>query len=472
MSQENQFRTLVDYVEQKRPYICKNRDLFEIYEGELLKFIKKEIERQFSGQTRAEVASRAAPINVLKRIVDKLSRIYQEPPTRIIEYGSDVDKELLDSYEKSFRIDEIMNVGNEFFNLFKTTLVQPYVHKGIPKLRSIPSDRFVVYSDDPIDDMSMTHLIILEGKVKEVTGEIVEIYKVYTDDEFYIIDSKANLRTDFMAQQGNPNGVNIYGKIPFVYVNQSHNLLMPIQDSDTYALTILLPILLSDLNFCVKYQAFSILFGIDVDDENLQLSPNSFWRFKSEGNGEQKPQVGQIKPQCDIDQVLGLIQSEFAFWLNSRGIRTSAVGEVTTSNFSSGISKLIDEMDTYEITKKQIEYFTNAEKQLWNLVMHHMHPVWVNDKMVDTNALFSPTSEVNVRFLDLVPMVRRADLIKELKEEVAAGFTTRKRAIGSLNPKMTEDEVDVLFDEIEEERFGRAPQIQDNEEEDLDGQES
>jgi len=451
MALKDQIKPITEFISSKKEYLQHNEDLFTIYEGDLLSFVEKALKEQLNEQSYEQARGRIAPINILKRIVDKLSKIYQQNPSRHVIDGSEADSELLKWYENSFKIDQKMNVCNEFFNLFKTSLIQPYLHNRIPQLRVIPSDRFLPYSDDNVDPTNPTAIIIYDRESVDSAGNRTKVYYIFTDTEFLIFNDKGEILYDEMAEFGNPEGINEIGKIPFIYVNRSNNLLVPYQDTDTKRLTVLISVLLSDLNLGVLFQSYSILYGINVQSHNLSFNPNAFWILENE-DPEKKPEIGMIKPQIDIDAVLGLIQSELSFWLNSRGIRPGSIGELTNTNFSSGISKMIDEMDAFEERKKQVDFFTDAENSLWDLIFNYMNPYWVKNNMIDTKHLFTPTADVQINFAPQVPMLQRADLIKELKEELSAGFTSRRRALQQLNPKLSEEEIDDLIAEIDGER--------------------
>ena len=67
-------------------------------------------------------------------------------------------------YMKEANWDQMMNMATENFNTYKNTWIEPYVVNGSPRLRSIPSDRFLVWSNDPVNDMEPTHFIKFLGK--------------------------------------------------------------------------------------------------------------------------------------------------------------------------------------------------------------------------------------------------------------------------------------------------------------------
>jgi len=195
-----------------------------------------------------------------------------------------------------------------------------------------------------------------------------------------------------------------------------------------------------------------MIWTIDIDAERMAMAPNAWLDLKSDGDGEKKPQIGTIKPEADIDSLLQVIQTQLAFWLNSRGIRPGAIAKLDGESNVSGISKAIDEMDTSEERQKQVQFFEDAEFDFWNLVMHHLHPLWVRNGLIEQRALFSPNAKVEVVFAEQIPMMRRSDIIITLRDEIAAGFTTRKYAIKKLNPRMSEEEIEMLLAEIDNER--------------------
>jgi len=428
-----------------------NAKLLDIHEGNLLPYIDDDLRRQLSPQSYAACRDRIAPINLLVKIVEKMSTIYQPGPARRLVAGSEADKALFAWYLERMAPNVALAAACELFNLNKGLLLQPYVHQGQPRLRAVQNDHFFVVSRDPVDPLTPTHVVTFEG-----CGDGEVDYQAYTAGEFLAFNSKDEVDGALMAQLNNAEGVNPFQALPFVYASASKSRLMAKPDTDVLAMTKLIPLLFTDLNYAVMYQSFSIIYGIDIDDENLARSPSAFWRFKTSGDGEKKPEIGQIKPDVDIDPVLTLIQTQLALWLNTRGIRPGAVGKLDKDNFASGISKMVDEMDTYEARQKLVERFTAIETALWDLVMHKMHPVWAQQGLIDNGATFSSDAKAEVVFPTQTAMAPRGQLVADVKAEEDAGYITRKLALKRLNPMLSEEEVDALLKEIDEERAARA----------------
>ena len=449
-------KQIIEHCKTQQYLIGHNTQLFDIFEGDLLTYVIDELKATFSEKAFKRILPRVAPINVLKKIIDKLSKIYQQNLFRTVIGGNEQDSILLKSYEKSFAINMKMNQSNEFFNLFKNNLIQVYYDpkKRSLQVRVIPSNQFTVWSNDPIEPNIPTHVILYYGKRN---GK--ETYIIYSNTNFVIVNEENEIQRDLMMATGNPEGIIPWGQMPFIYVNKSMNKIIPIQDTDTLKMTKLIPILLSDLNYAVMYQCFSIIYGIDVDDKNLEMNPSSFWHFKSDPTTNKKPEVGMIKPQVDIGETLSLIQSELAFWLETRGIKAGSMGSLDGQNAASGISKIIDEADTYEDRIKQIGYYVDAEERFWDLVLHKMHTYFVSQGMIDNKYIFTSTATVETKFPEQKPLVSRQEMVNTLKTERDAGFISTEKAIKRLNPEMSENDIDELMVEISEERTIEIPEI-------------
>jgi len=457
MSLQDDIKPILKHVNIFESTRLHNATLFEIFEGDLMTHVLFDLQRQLSPNSFQIIRDRVAPINVLIRMIDKLSKIYVNPPKRVIN-GTDNDKKLYDFYFKHMRPNVTFNCGNEFFNLFKNTFIEPLLEKGKPKIRIIPSSQFMVFSSDIINPLRVTHLVKFMGTGEMKVGNKGEVIQVgilflYTDEEFLIINTEGAILRDEMARL-KQDGKNPFGTIPGVYVNRSKNKLIPLIDTDTLQMTKLFPVLISDLNFGAMFQAFSIIYGIDLNDENLRYSPNAFWRFKSDktGSGDSKPQIGTLKPELDITGVLELIRFQLGFWLQSRNIKPGDVAQITTQNFASGISKMVDEMDTSEDRQKQVPFFEDAEEEFWFKIANNFHPHWARNKTVDLTTAFSSNVEVDVQFQEQRPNIKRKEVIEEQAREVKEAFTTRKRAIERLNPDMLEEEIVELMAEIEADR--------------------
>ncbi len=449
---QDENKNLSLYIKKCAPILDHNLELFEIYEGNLLKYLLQDLQAQLNQRAFDQIKHRVSPINVMRRLISKLSKIYAKPPQRTIVNGTDADQALLDWYVTTMDVNVVMGLANEYFNLFKNTLVEPFLYNGLPHLRVNPSDRFLAYSNDRIQPTNPTKILKYLGKHKYENGEDSDAWLVYSDDFIYVIDDDGDIITGYSDEIDQLEMINPVSKIPMIYINRSRHDVIPTIDSDTLKMTKLLPVLLSDLNYAVMFQSFSIIYGINIDSENLKMAPNAFWSFKSDPTTNTPPEIGTIKPDVDSDKVLDLIKAQMSMWFQSRNVKPGSLGDLNIENAASGISKAIDEMDTSEDRSNQVPYFIDAEKRLWDLIIKNMHPNFIKDPKFPKRNLFSPGCSVAVTFPEQKPFTSRGDILDQVIKELSTGLTTRTLALKKLNPDMSDFEIEQLISEIERER--------------------
>jgi hypothetical protein len=440
-----------EYIESKKHYLARNAQLFEIYQGDLLKYVRKIMLESLSPEYFEKIKSRIYPINILKRVVDKLAQSYRDEPTRTATSNADI----LSFYEDQLSINMKMNLADEFSHLFKGYALEPFAHKGAPSLRVIPFDRFLTRSTDIIDPLRLTHFYKYIGKQfksdRYGKKRDLDVWFVYTDETFEAIYEDGSICKELMIDTttGEPlNGENPLGFIPFMFGNRSSYNILPVQDTDTLELAKLLPVQLSDLAGAVLFQCFSIIYGIDVDSENMTMSPNAFWSLKSDPASDKTPSVGTIKPEVDVDKVMGFIKDTFSTWMETKGIRVGAIGNTDAGGVSSGISKIIDEMDTFEARNKSIEYFIKEEFEFWQL-LKKMHNYWVANGMIEKQPLLPENWEVSTEFDPPRPMVDRREEVDVAVIERDNRVISQRSLIKKLYPRWSEEDIDKELQQIE-----------------------
>ena len=462
---------LVQYVKtaQQNQTIFE-RKLLDIWEGGLQKYVEDSIHEEYSVNTARTAIERIAPINVLPKMIDKISQVYTQGVTRTLSEDNEVDSDMLGYYEECLDIDAKLNVANRLFNLFQYLAIEPYVDGGKPRLRILPPTQFTVYSDSYINPQDPTVFIKYMGgttPVNEPTTDIdgrsmksannvvrdVELFMFYSDTEILAVDSEGYIRTDIMAEMGNPDGLNPIGRIPFVYVNGAEFNLIPTPQQDKLTMPILIPKLLTDLNYAVKFQSHAILYSIDLDLAEMQNTPDALWMLKSDG--ESSGSLNTIKPEVDVDKVLALINSTLVLWMETMGVKSSGMGNISVSSASSGIAKAIDEVDTTNIRKDQMKIFTGIERELWSLI-YDMNEFWVKSNELPDAKLLSDDFWPTVKYEEGTVVVDPKQQLELLTKKLEAGFTSYRRALAEANPEMSSDEIDDLMVEIEEEKAERV----------------
>lgn len=423
------------YIANHQSFTECNSEKLDIYEGNLMPYVMEILKNTLSDNYYQKIKDRVLPINVLTRIIDKLSKVYINEPSRTDEKY----QEFIEEMEQELEVNLAMSMADEYSNLFKGYAIEPFFD-GKPGLRVIPYDRFIVIGRDKKNPLKVTDFIKFMGEYEGVCH-----YHAYTATEFIPFNSKGEiLREDL---EGN-DGINPIGRIPFVYGNRSRQSIVPTQDTDITQLTKMIPVILTDLSGAIMFQCFSIIYGIDINFENIVMSPNAVWSFKSDPGGE-KPQIGTIKPEADVDKVLTFIKSTFAFWLETKGVRIGSLNTMDAQSVGSGISKIIDEMDVYEIKKKQITFFKNEEQDLWDL-LKVMNNHWVKAEPDYEGKIIGDDFDPTIVFDEPRPEISRREQVEVEIMEIDAKLKPRFVAMQELNPDLSETELEEWEDMIAE----------------------
>jgi hypothetical protein len=442
-------KVVIPYIESNRKRIQINENLFDIYEGALGGHIKDKLKKDLPRSWEMAV-HRKAPINIFQRIILKLAKIYQQAPRRAVINGNENDAKILKHFEEILDFNNQMNNNNELLETFQNSLLRLAQQDGKPFIRSIPSNEFLIMNLSPVDKISADMIILFMDPEIDANQTRNDIYWLFTDEQFAIIDSKATLRLDLEAK-AEQDGTMPVDKKPFIYTNKSKNLIMPVPQEDQYDLAVLYPILLTDLNYAHKYNFFSLLYTIDMNVEDITRAPDTVINFKTDRSDNAKSAVGTVDINVDIEGAIKSFLTQLTLWMETKGMKAGSVGDMDASNVASGVAKLIDESDTTEARNAQASIYKNTEREFWDLLLKKYYPFWVDQGLVANIGTFSESAYIETIFIPSIPLYTRGDMVKDLQTEHEAGFITRKDAIKTLNPSKTDEEIIEYIEEIDSE---------------------
>ena len=423
-----------------------HNELLDIYEGNLIEYVEQSMQQEFSANAFEAAKVRIAPINILKRTTDKLAKVYSQG----VERSSATDNDLVTEYEEVLDLDNEMSNADSMLNLLRSIAFEPYVKDGVPKLRVLTPNQFTVWSNDSHDKTNPTAFIKFMGSmVKSETIEEtnvdrrVNIYVLYDHEEFV----KVNGDGEILERKRHE-----IGRIPFTYMNLSISKLIPSPDKDSFAMSVLIPKLLSDLNYASKYLSHGIRYSIDLDVSNLEGNPDAFWQMSSTDKENANPSVGVIAPSVDIDKVLTLTKEQLVMYLESRSLKVGSTGKF--ENSASGLAKIIDSADVTDVRKENMKRFKAGEQDLWSLLAT-MHNAWIESEMIesiDLKSTFSVDFKISLKYGDMTPIVDPQEKRDNLEFKLTNKLTTYERAVRESNPDLTKDEQDTLLEELAIER--------------------
>jgi hypothetical protein len=480
MSLESRIGEFLDKINDMQEFYCHNEEVLDIYEGNLLEYVEKLMQETLDKRYFNQIRHRVLPINFIQKIVDKLAKSYAESPMRKAE-----DQDFVDFYTRAMDLDSQMMLAEEYSHLNKGYALKPKLtNKGRLKMDVLPYDKFLVIADDNSDQMCPTVFIEFLGKTErqiidknqQENIEIVEEYIAYSDTEIIAFDNSGNKIPHYTESI---NDINPIGMIPFVYGNRSKSNIVPKQDKDFLKLSKILPLMLSDVNGAIMFQCFTLIYGIDVEFNDAKMNPNAIWDLSSREKSDKTAQIGTLQPSVDSDKALTFFKNILAMWLDSKGIDAGSIMNLDSQTIASGLSKAMDELDTTEARKKSIGFMSKEEKALFKLLAR-LNNYWMklpmskglNLRIVNEEAI---DESIEIEFKE--PMAK-LDYTTEVNNSINMlnnGLSYREKEIKRLHPYISEDEINLIFEEagysrIDPEEATKAQDERDMEEDVLESE--
>lgn len=429
----------------------KEQERYDMYHGRLRDYIKKAIQREFIlAETVRQLINRIIPANITQKVVNALAKVYITAPQRSPVNEMNKDQESIDSLTKAMDLNVLMKNANQYFKLSKHFCIEPFVNLGVPQMRVLAAHNYTPISDDPVDPTRATYIVkhVKWGNSKEGDKKSHR-HVVWSDTEHYTMDGDGNIISD----PNNPDNVNPYGILPIVYQRSQRDELIPIEDDDLVYMQVAVCLLLTDLAFATKYQAWSLIYILNSQAQNINFNPNSVIFLPANKEGTPSPEIGTIKPNIDSDAMLRQVETLIALLLSTKSLKSSAMS-LNVETAQSGISKALDSAETMEDRTEQQAYFVEAEQKLFEIIKHQL-PVWRSAGMLsDKYNTLSLTEdfELSVRFPTPKPIQSEKETVEVETMKLDKGFTTKKRALAVVNADLTSEQVDELEIEINKEK--------------------
>lgn len=446
--------------------IIYNAKVLEIYRGQLKKHVELSMMMELSPESFLKSKERIPPINLLQQYVRKTNRTYDEPAIReivdqvntLLSETNSVDEELLTNAEETLDINDVMKKVSDYLTAFKYCAVELANQNYLELCRVLDPTQFMVWTDNIYNPTTPTVFIKFIGdrnkrfmQTTDYNGKTlnnpieavrkVQIYHLYDADTFIEIDSEGDITIEL------PNE---YGQLPFLYVRENEDELVPTPDSDIYQMAVLIPKMLADINYALQFCTHSVMYGIDVDETKVMThSPDSFWSLQSvvKPDGTTvSPEIGTISPSVDSDKANNSIAIQLAMWLESKGLKTGTIGK--DANSASGISKMVDESDASSVRKDKVRIMGKTEQRFWKLYKD-IREVWCKQGRLLDNRPFTKDCKFSIQFSEQQPLADFNTTLDEVKKMQDMGLITPEMALKKLYPNKAEIEIEEMLMEIE-----------------------
>jgi hypothetical protein len=422
-----------------------NFAIYEVINGNLADKVKDSLAGEMiSRRAYSQMIQRIPSFNILKRLVDKTSKVYFESVKRYADKKT--DQKLVDLFSGVMNLDSQLNVANRYLVAMKSFAIEPYLdNDGNPQIRVLAPMSFMPYSDSILNPNEMTVFVKKLGDDSDGN----EILRMSSDNEIIIVNTKGEKLSDLMELSGIASGQNPFDSNPIIYVSATNNQLIPFPNQDGLDMAILMPKLLGDINFASKYLCHSIIYTRNVNIAKIDVNPDAVIDLgDTNQDTNATPEIGTITPTVDIPNLLASIAFQLTNYFDTEGVKS---GTVSTPDIS-GVSKALDDGDISALRKEHIKLFTSVEKKLFAL-MSHLQARWAVSRNTQIKLTFSD------KFIDsfsvAYPEMKALKSDKQRLDEVVtwrdAKLMSRQQAVREMKPEFSDTKVEEWLSEINEE---------------------
>lgn len=402
----------------------------DYYNNAQVSHVVADIQKKYKDPKRID----AVFLNVVRKIVNLISRVYLQDATRSID-GTEQDKAIFAEIETAANLPGKMKLADRYTKLLGTILVRPLWRDGRPDLDVLTGDVInVVVGDSP---EQLLAVLITHAAESGKPGDIE--YSLWTDSHIQRLSYSGQV----ISSEPNP-----YGVLPFVVVSSE-----PLTDSfwlegasDLIAAQDAINARLTDIFYILHYQSHAVGYvkGAAIGNGTELISgPGSMMSLPENGS------VGFVAPDAPIADSLAAIE----FLMKQAAVCNGLPAGSLSSEVSreSGVSKVVSNTELEEQRRDAIAIFADVEDKLfrlWRIIWNVHNP---GRKISDAATLVCD-------FFDPKPDLTGYEQGQTFEKLIDLNLMSRVDALIELNPDLTRESAKARLKEImaENEEFGTS----------------
>jgi hypothetical protein len=473
---------------------------YRIFKDMTKEFVISELMKQFSKKTVDEMSFSISNISLVRKIVDKLSRVYSGGVAREIP-GSEEETKSLEAIADEICINQSMKKANRLLKLHKNILVMPKpcpeTYQDGSKSYDIKLDVLSPYLYDVVEDYydrEKPLAVILSNYKREDAlnyapdpgrrdrfGQVPGASGSYTNNQD---DSIADDPRDAQDQPkdsyvfwssryhftcnksgiiiSGPDIVNPINVLPAVSISSEQDGQYWSQGGDDLIdAAVLVNSMITHLNYIGVLQGYGQFYMTGKSlPANVIVGPNKVIKLEYE-EGEPKPELGYAQANPMLSELMKAVEMHVALTLTTNNLTTSGVSMQLSGSgsFASGIAMMIDKSESMEDVKDQEQIFKDAEYDIWERIGLWMD-VYGSKKLLEPSLQEIPFPQdidsMSVKFHGMQPIMSEAEKLDNLKKRKDLGISTMTDLLLIDNQSLTKDQAKDKLIEIANERASKA----------------
>jgi len=392
MITDEQVKTLLAEIELNENVMRKKHtyDAYQCYEGNLRFYVQEKLKKMYPATWEMFQVS---DYSAIKKIVDKKSRSYKEPPKRFLE--NENETRLYQEIVKKFDLNRAMKKFDVLFNRHKYSLMAVFYERDGSEIEErfkfIPLAPYEF--DVELDEMGELKTVILSYPDEQVVNAIktdgidtqiaglvqdagreLKTYVVWTKEQHLVYEGRKKsdgTRTfDRIIIEGNEMGINPYGILPFVYVPEDFSQDYPV-DSPLHIQTIELNAEMSTYYTSGTLQIGTLVLKFPSSQAIETVTNGLFTGMKlpqSENPDSPETSAEYISPTPNMSGHKEAILTHMQAILDEEGINSNQFIS-PNEKFSSGFDRLLASAEFQDIIQNnQQNTFLGVETKIYKII--------------------------------------------------------------------------------------------------------
>lgn len=361
---------------------------FEIYQDDLMKYVKSYLRGLYSDETLKEMPI-IASVNLAKRTINQEASIYKTPPKRTFVGLTDEQVRVVTQVYQDLQLDKKMLKSNQYFKLQKQTHIQilPFQGKLMARvllnhhLDVVPSplnpefaDAYIVNGYDKSQNLDVqtgsdgSNQAIAEQDDYKAS---LNRFALWSEQFNFIMDGKGNIISG-------QNVSNDLGLMPFIEVAPDKDFEYWIKGGQAITdFTIQYNGALTDLAHVVRMQGFAQAWLKGPENlipQNVQIGPNFILKLPIDPNNPTPTDFGFASPNSDIAGSISFIELLLSNFLTSRGLDPKLIsGKGEAQAYSSGIERLLSMFEKFDASRTDLSTYETVEKRIFKVVAQYLN---------------------------------------------------------------------------------------------------
>ncbi len=483
-------------------------DAFKAYEclkDKTINYVLELLMKQFDSSTVVEMQYAMSNISILRKVIDKLAKVYTNGVKRTMKNKSDT--QAVESAAEYIDMNAAMKKANKYFRTFKNTLafvrpmkngeqydikvevLPPFKYDAVENADNPEVPLAIVLSDyvtsrKPLyalgdaayagrSGVRESHQI--DAPVQQTPGtgitgndggsEDKREYIWWTKSYHFTTNAKGVILNT--SEDGEEAGTdNPIKELPFVnFAGEQDGCFWAEGGSDLVDTGVKINVDISNIKHIGNTQGYGQLYMTGKDlPKSFKVGPNHCVQLEQVDKDAPTPTIGYLTSNPPLADLKSIIEMQVALMLTTNNLSTSgfSVSLQGGKDFASGIAMMIDKSESIEDIEEQAEVFIKREPQVWCLVYAWLTAYKSSGKLTEeANALkiVKTPEEVSVSFPSPKPVVSESEELDVLQKRKDLGLNTQVELLMRDDPSLTEADAQAKMEKIQAEKLNNAAAV-------------